>query len=218
MIKKLLLFFAILMLAGCSFSTPKNKWQLNSVNAFTSYEEYFLKGKESIANVELKRAKNYAKQSADLMTLARIELSSCALHVSVLQSAECKEYESLKPLVPSKELEAYNQFLAGALSELMVDELPSRYQNFARYVAQKEYGKAQNALDSMDNIVSKMLAASLIKKHLYPSTVKNIINESSFYGYKKAVIAWTKFYINMNIENNEKKKMLKILEVIDDSK
>ncbi|WP_345980157.1 hypothetical protein [Sulfurimonas sp. HSL3-2] len=214
MIRYILLACSLLLLSACSFTTPKNDWQINSINAYESYKKYYLKGEDNLANTDMKRAVKYAKQSADLNTLARIYLSECALHVSVLEDDDCKKYKELDDLVTSDELRSYSLFLQNKITKDDIKNLPSRYQDFSEYVQKKEYINAQKELEKMDDIVSKMVAASLIREYLDPKSIKNIIDEASFYGYKKAVINWMKFYETKVTDSTERdliNKKLKIL-------
>lgn len=214
MIRYILLACSLLLLSACSFTTPKNDWQINSINAYESYKKYYLKGEDNLANTDMKRAVKYAKQSADLNTLARIYLSECALHVSVLEDDDCKKYKELDDLVTSDELRSYSLFLQNKITKDDIKNLPSRYQDFSEYVQKKEYKNAQKELEKMDDIVSKMVAASLIREYLDPKSIKNIIDEASFYGYKKAVINWMKFYETKVTDSTERdliNKKLKIL-------
>lgn len=214
MIKYILLISSLLFITACSFTTPKNDWQINSINAYDSYKKYYLKGEDNLASTDIKRAVRYAKQSADLDTLARIYLSECALHVSVLEDDGCEKYKELDDLVTSDDLRSYYLFLQNMTTKEDIKYLPSRYQDFSSYVQKKEYANAQKEIEKMDDIVSKMISASLIKEDLDPKSIKSIIDEASFYGYKKAVINWMKFYETKVTDKNERdliNKKLKIL-------
>ena len=136
------------------------------------------------------------------------------LHVSVLEDDDCKKYKELDDLVTSDELRSYSLFLQNKITKDDIKNLPSRYQDFSEYVQKKEYKNAQKELEKMDDIVSKMVAASLIREYLDPKSIKNIIDEASFYGYKKAVINWMKFYETKVTDSTERdliNKKLKIL-------
>ena len=216
MTRYLLLFFTLFIFGACSFTTPKNDWQLKSVNAYESYQSYFLKNEQNLADADLKRALKYAKQSADLDTLARIELSRCALHVSVLENRECGEYLELEPVASSAKLHSYYLFLQNKDTKSDSKELPSRYKAFARYKEDGDYENAQKELLKMEDTVSKMISASLIKDSLHRSTIKSIIDEASFSGYKKAVINWMRFYLEKTTDVKERDLIEKKLKIIND--
>ncbi|WP_345993197.1 hypothetical protein [Sulfurimonas sp. HSL-1716] len=216
MIKYILLSCTLVLLAGCSFATPKNDWQINSINAYESYKRYYLKNEDNLADTDLKRAVKYAKQSADLDTLARIYLSECALHTGVLKKDSCEKYKDLDSLVVSDELHGYYLFLQNRITKEEIKNLPSRYRDFAAFKENGDYKDAQKEVQKMDDIVSKMIAASLIKDALSADTVKKIIEEASFYGYKKAVVSWMKFYKTKITDDNEKGLIMKRLKILSD--
>ena len=78
----LLSIMLLLLIGGCSSERPPNMWQYKAHNSYQSFERYYLEYKIDLAAIELNRAREYASQSADLSTLAQIELSVCALKVA----------------------------------------------------------------------------------------------------------------------------------------
>ncbi len=218
MIKVILLACTLIFLSACSTSTPKNDWQIQSVNAYESHQKHFLQNDDSLSNIDLKRAIKYAKQSSDLTTLATIQLSECALHVSVLEEDSCKEYLSLEPLVKDAKLHSYFLFLQNNYDANDIKNLPSKYQTFATYKLQKNYVAAQKEILASKDIVSKMIMSSLMKDSLHGSTIKSIIDEASFYGYKKSVISWMEFYRTKTTDFKEKNIIEEKLKILKDSK
>ncbi|MBU0631015.1 hypothetical protein KKA17_00045 [bacterium] len=216
MTKYLLLTCTLIFLSACSFTKPKNEWQINSINAYDSYKEYYLKGEDNLASTDMKRAVKYAKQSADLNTLARIYVSECALHVGVLEGENCAKYLNVKNLAASDELYSYYQFLQDKLAAENIKFLPSKYQRFATYKLNNDLRQAESELLKMDDIVSKMICASLVKDSLHVDTIKILIDEASFYGYKKAVINWMVFYKIKTTDLSEKNLLGKKLQILKD--
>lgn len=218
MIKVILLACTLIFLSACSTSTPKNDWQIQSVNAYESHQKHFLQNDDSLSNIDLKRAIKYAKQSSDLTTLATIHLSKCALHVSVLEEDSCQEYLSLEPLVKDDKLHSYYLFLQNNYNQNDIKNLPSKYQTFATYKLQKNYVAVQKEILASDDIISKMIMGSLMKDSLHVSTVKSIIYKASFYGYKKSVISWMEFYRTKTTDLKEKNIIEEKLKILKDSK
>lgn len=218
MMKFATLFLTAFLFLGCSSTPVKNEWQIQSVNAYESSKLYFLKDENTLANTDLKRAKKYAKQSADLSTLAKIELSQCALHVSVLEEDNCSAFIQLEPLSKDALSHSYYLFLQNQYTKDDIKNLPSRYQDFATYVLAGDYEKAQRELLSCKDILSKSIMASLIKNELSAGTIKALIDELSFYGYKKSVIAWLEFYETKLHDPNEAEDVEKRLKILKDSK
>ena len=218
MIKVILLACTLIFLSACSTSTPKNDWQIQSVNAYESHQKHFLQNDDSLSNIDHKRAIKYAKQSSDLTTLATIHLSECALHVSVLEEDSCQEYLSLEPLVKDDKLHSYYLFLQNNYNQNDIKNLPSKYRTFATYKLQKNYVAAQKEILASDDIISKMIMGSLMKDSLHVSAVKSIIYKASFYGYKKSVISWMEFYRTKTTDLKEKNIIEEKLKILKDSK
>jgi hypothetical protein len=199
-------------------STPKNSWQIQSVNAYESHQKYFLQNEDALARTDLKRAIKYAKQSSDLTTLATISLSECALHVSVLEEDRCENYLSLKPLVNDEKLYSYYLFLQKSYDAKDIKNLPTKYQAFASLILQNKYDDAQKELLASEDLLSKMIMASLMKDSLHVSSISTIIDEASFYGYKKNVLSWMEFYTTKTTDEKEKNKIQEKLRILKDSK
>ncbi len=218
MIRFYLLPCCLLFFSACSTSSPKNSWQIQSVNAYESHQKYFLQNEDALARTDLKRALKYAKQSANLTTLATIELSECALHVSNLQEENCAAYLAIEPLVNDVKLHSYFLFLQQKYEQKDIKNLPDKYQSFASLLLQKRYEDATKELLSTEDFLSKMIMASLMKKSLHVSTIASIIEEASFYGYKKNVLSWMEFYSTKTTDVDEKKRIQEKLKILKDSK
>lgn len=218
MIRSFLLTCSLVFFSACASSSPKNSWQIQSVNAYESHQKYFLQNEDALSKTDLKRAIKYAKQSADFTTLATIYLSECALHVSTLQEDKCEVYLSLEPLVKDAKLHSYYLFLHNNYDAKDIENLPKKYQAFASFVLQRNYANAEKELLATDDLLCKMIMASLIQNSLHVSSIKAIIDEASFYGYKKNVLSWLEFYISKSTDEDERKRSEEKLKVLKDSK
>ncbi len=218
MIKVILLTCTLIFLSACSTSTPKNDWQIQSVNAYESHQKHFLQNDDSLSYIDLKRAIKYAKQSSDFTTLATIHLSECALHVSTVQEDSCEEYVAIEPLVNDAKLHSYYLFLQNSYGIKDIENLPPKYQSFAKYKLHNDFEAAQKEILASKDIISKMIMGSLMKDSLYDKTITNIIDESSFYGYKKSVISWMEFYRTKTIDLKEKNIVEEKMKILKDSK
>jgi hypothetical protein len=203
MIKLFLAFSTLLLLLGCSSTEPKNEWQFQSVNAYESSKHYFLKDDVALANTDLKRAKKYAKQSADLTTLLHIELSQCALHKAVLDDDNCSTFKQLQPLVLDKKSDSYYLFINKQYTKEDIENLPKQYQEFAEYLLKRDFKNASLELLVQEDLLSKMLMASLLKENLSLQNIKSLIDQLSLYGYKKGVISWLEYYKTRLIDKND---------------
>lgn len=205
----------ILLLSGCSIKTPVNEWEYKSTGAFNSYTKHFLTNKDILAQDDLEKALEYAKQSANLEQLARITLGVCALKLSVGIDDKCREYKNIKEIISSKELNSYYQMLQNSLKEEEIQNLPSQYQNFISFKQSANYEEAFKAIQNIDQTTSKFIAATFIKEKLTKEQINYLLDIASYHGYKKLVIFWLKQLSYLESDTMQKeliKKKIYILE------
>ncbi len=203
-----LLFLFTLVFTACSTKAPPNRWQYQSNSAYKNFEQYYLENHTDMAASEFNRARSYATQSADLSTLARIELSRCALKFALLEPFSCKEYEDLIPLTHDRELLTYYSFLSGKATAEFQPLLPHQYQKLASLQIQNNNALIDQEIKTMTPLTSRMIAAALEFKHLDESTIEAIITDASYLGYKHAVIVWMNVLIERT-SDSEKRKILR---------
>lgn len=212
--KKIFLILTLLLLVnGCSFKNPPNKWQYNSADSFESYKNNFYYGYDTLAQKDLNKAIEDAKKSADITTLARIYLGTCAVHISVGMDDNCSNYTeiaNIQELAEEKSLDAYYSFITHSIQKQQIPLLPKRYQNFARLLNEGAIQEAIEDMHEMDSISSKLLSASLVKEKLSIKDIKKVINSASFYGYKKAGLYWLEI-LQKRLQNKNKEKGQKTL-------
>jgi len=189
-------------------------WQYKTHNSYKSFEKYFLEYKLDLAALELIRAREYASQSADLSTLAQIELSACALKVALLEPYICERFDTLEDLANSEKLSAYKHFLQNKLSEEEVSDLPNQYRAFAQARLNEDSVQMQTEVSKITPLTSKMISASLMQDRLTLETRKEILNEISFHGYTYGTIAWLTFEIEHTKDAVQKRKLQQKLKVI----
>jgi len=209
-----LFVISLLLFFGCSTKSPQNKWQYQSYNSYKSFEKYFLEYKLDLAAIELDRARESAKVSANLDTLARIELSKCALQVALLQEFTCKDYDSLKSLIKDNELSSYYNFLSVKFDKNDLNNLPKQYHSFAEAFLSKDLKSMKKSLKTVEPFTSQMIAASLIKEELDESTISMIVDKASFRGYRYAVIVWLNFQIDQSDDPQERELLKEKLKII----
>lgn len=192
--KRLYVLFLLVMVSGCSMKPSPDKWKTQTANAFASYQEYFLHGEDRLAKLELKRAIQEASCSTDLMPLARIYLGKCALHIAVLEDTSCPDYAQVRDLPEiSGELNNYFLMLQHRIDEVDPTMLPHQYREYVRQVKRRDYKAAFSCIRKMKETSSKLIAAALIKGELDYGMIGYILDQASFRGYKKAVLAWLRF-------------------------
>jgi hypothetical protein len=183
--------FITLFFAACSFKTPPNQWQIKANNALQQYQKNFLSNQMLLANNDLKRSINHAKQSSDLTTLGAVYLTQCAMEkIAHLPLDGCYMYQKITSLIDSKEQKAYQAFIQNVLQEEHLTHLDKKYHAFAQALFQNNQLQAKKELFKLESVISRLLAASLIKEHLTHDEINILIEQSSFYGYKKATLFW----------------------------
>jgi len=192
------------LMNGCNTVSPPNRWQYQSNSAYKNFERYYLEDHADLAAFELERARLYAKQSADLTTLARIELSKCALNTALLKPFSCKEYENVCRMAEDPESQAYYAFLSGTITQESIALLPKQYQNIGSLLMQKNSNLINQEINKITPLTSRMIAAALAIQVLDEGTIENIISDASYLGYKYAVIVWMNLLIERTTDNTKR--------------
>jgi len=205
---------SLLLFSGCSLHVEKNEWQYKSSRAFHSFTKEYLSAHEILAKADKKAAEHYAKQSADLETLARVYLGECAIYKSVGVLSTCKEYQELAMVVNDATLQAYFMFINQKLTPKTVQNLPKKYQPFAQAWYKQEYNKAFEILQKCDDDISKLLWAALIKEHLTQQQREQMLSIASYNGYKKAVLFWLSELKKYEKELNKRKLIDKKIAIL----
>jgi len=209
-----LLITALFIFVGCSTKVVDNKWQYQSYDSYTNFKKSLLQYKLELAAIELDRARLNAKHSANLNTLARVELSSCALHVALLGEFTCKKFVELRPLINDKRLDAYYNFLSLNFNKDDISVLPTQYREFAKAYLKRDTKAMNRAILALKPLTSKMIAASLIKEKISQDVVRSIVDEASFKGYRYAVINWLNVEIDMCSNKDARDILVKKLKII----
>lgn len=204
----------VTIFVGCSLKTKPNLWEYKSAQAFESFKNNFLKGRESLAKSDLKRAVEIAKSSDDLTQLASIYLGKCALELAVGQKDKCEDFHQIQKLVRSKKLDNYYYFLQNDTKRLDPKFLPKRYKGFANVLKKGDYKAANKAIESIEDPVSAMVSLSLLGDKALKKSIKNVLKKVSFYGYKKGVIYLLGRLVKKTIDPQEKEKLQKKIAVL----
>jgi len=208
MIKFIISVLIISLFSACSFKSEPNEWKYKSINAFSSYTSNFLSNRDALAKSDLKRALTHAKQSANLTQLSRIYLGECALNISVGIYDKCLKYKEISELVDDESLNSYYKFINSRITKAEIKTLKDPYKDFATNLVSQDFAKAKENMFNMDKITSKLLSASLIKNKLNFDEVEMLIEDASFYGYKKSVIFW----LNIQKSKTTSKSKIKIID------
>ena len=100
-------------------------WQLNSHNALSAFQSYYLKGDTRSAQVEFERARAELQSTGRGDLVARAELVRCAARTARLEFDNCPGFEKLRADAGAEEL-AYYEFLSGRAQRAASDDPLSR--------------------------------------------------------------------------------------------
>ena len=209
---RLILLTLIFLFSACSTNPPKNKWQYEACAAQGDYQKHFLQNRRLRASSDLFQARESALQSANLRIIIDIELSVCALNISILKNDNCEKAQSLLELEPNAQQSAYLHFLQKNYAKEEISLLPKAYQNLAEANLKKE--EINPLLVTLEPLSSRAVASALFKKQLHKQNIQDLIDELSFYGYKSPIIAWLKYQIQETSDIKEKKRLQAKLKIL----
>jgi len=204
-----IILLSIIFFNACSIKTKPNNTYYKMSNAFKTYQKDFLSSYDILAKNDLKRAKNFAKQNADIDALATIYLGECALNISVGKDMKCQRYLDIKDLLTNDLLDAYYHLITLKLKKNDLKIVPKDYVKFAKYLYNKDYTKAYSEILEMPKVSSQLIASSLIKTSLTKHQIKSLLKIASFNGYKKSSIFWLKELKNKTKDIDEQKRIEK---------
>ncbi len=205
---------ALIILSGCSSAQPKNRWQYQATSSLNAYTQHFLEGNILRAKSDLAHARKEASKSARLHTLIDIELSVCAMHTSVLEPDACEKASELLALEPEPSRQAYLDLLNNKLSPLQIQDLPQQYQEFATALLSKDTTALNDDIKTMQPLSSRLLASALIKEQLNQENLQDLIDKLSYYGYKRALLAWMKLQVEKEEDVQRKEKLVQKLKIL----
>lgn len=202
--KSLTLALLILFMASaCSFKEPHNAWQIKSAISLKNYERFFLSNQLVQADNEIKKSILHAQKSANLETLSRVYLTECALNLAVLKPLNCQAYLDVNQAYEDPALLAYYALLNNHIQQSQIYLLPLKYQAFASALLQQNSDKIQSSILNLNSVSSQLIASSVAKTQLQLSTVRQLIKNTSEYGYQQAAIQWMQYLANTTPSKTE---------------
>lgn len=204
----------LVLLSACSAPRHQDQWRYDAADATLAYREHFLHDNALMRADAYRRALRASQQSADLLPMARLYLTRCALNKAVLIDDPCDAYADVSPLIDSAELDAYYAMLTGTLDTDRIEQLPEQYRPFARAVAAQDAAAVRTALRTLAPPTSRMIAASTVLDTLDEALVETIVHDASEHGYRRAVIAWMHHLLLITNDPKKKKRLEKKLELI----
>lgn len=214
-IKTYLVFLSLLaLLSSCSNPQPENKWQHDAAGMCLSYQKHFLEAKDLRAALDLRHARKSASYSAQLKTLIDIELTACAMELSVLSSYTCDEVSKLLELEPDDKQKAYYHLLNSQLIDEEIPQLPSQYRDFASSLLQGNIQSINQNIAKIEPLSSRLVAAALAKDKIDDKNINALIERLSFKGYKKPLLSWMYVQMQKEQDTKEKARLLKKIKVL----
>lgn len=202
---KILFLIFIFFLGGCSHPPAVNQWKYDAVSSLQSYQKHFLQKRLLRAKSDLARARSFASQSADLHTRIDIELTVCAMNISVLDPTACEDASVLLQIDPDPSQLAYLHLLRSEIRPEEVTFLPAQYKVFAAAAAEKDTFAINKQINQIQPLSSRLLASALAQESLSEQNIQELITELSYHGYKNPLLAW--LALQMQRETDPQKKV-----------
>ena len=213
-LKYLFLGISFFILVSCASPQAKNNWQYEAVRMTNAYQKHFLQAKISRANLDVQHAKKLSKQSANLQTLIDVELTICAMHVSILSPINCDNASTLLKVQPDLQQKAYLSLLNNSLDKQDIHLLPQQYQDFAKALKNTNSKYINKEINAMQPISSKLIASSLAQPYINNENISSLIKELSFLGYKNPLISWLQVQESRETKPQEKIRIRAKIEVL----
>ncbi len=203
--QNILIVIFIFLFAGCSHPSVINTWQYDAASSLHDYQEHFLQKHLLRANSELVRARSFASQSADLHTRIDIELTVCAMQLSILKAASCENASLLLQIEPDPFQLAYAHLLTSELKEEEIKRLPDQYKDFAAAMIEKDTAKINAQVKQIRPLSSRLVASALAQDYLDDANIEELVKALSYHGYKNPLLPW--LTVQMQKETDPQKKV-----------
>jgi hypothetical protein len=198
--KIILLILPFLLFLGCSTTCHQE---------LTSYKINFLRQNDTAAQKSLQSA--IEKADGDYDALGVIYLSECGLNKSLGIDDGCEKFKEISSKVKGKDYQVFVDFLNHKLTKENIKYLSKNYHDFATHLLEKDYKKANEDVRVIEPLSSQLVSAYLLKDHIETQTIKDVINNNYYYGYKRAVLFWLK---ELKARTSDEKQIAEIEEKI----
>ncbi len=205
--QRTLILFFIFLFTGCSHPPAVNTWQYDAASAMQAYEKHFLQKHLLRAKSDLSRARSSASQSADLHTRIDIELSVCALNLSILKADLCENASALLQIEPNDSQSAYLHLLRSELKTEQISSLPVQYRPFAEAIADNDTLAINTQIRQIRPLSSRLVVSALAQEQISNENIEGLITELSYHGYKNPLLAWLKVQMNNETDLHKKVKL-----------
>jgi hypothetical protein len=190
--KKLSVFFLILMLSACGSSTQVPAWKDKAFRYLEDYKVHFLAGKEDATEPHFIKARKEIASGNDLSLLAVAYLTKYALHTASLESFDSAEFARLQRLEPNAANMAYCHFLKGNFSAVDPQALSSRYAGILKAASAKDVKSAVREINLIEDPLSRLIACGVWVRYLPfdEAILQTAISTASAHGWRRPLWAY----------------------------
>lgn len=210
----LCLLSLIFYITACSNPQPENKWQYDAVLMSEKHKKHFLQDNLIAARLDLNHARKFASRSAELRTLIDIELQACAMKIASLEVDQCERAAELLSLQSNDSQNAYLNLLLSKISTETIEYLPTQYQSFAEVFIGGDKILINKSLAKIRPLTSRLIASSLYKESIDDINIQELIDELSYRGYKRPLLAWLNQQMQREEDSQERERLRAKIQVL----
>ena len=165
-------------------------WKQNAAADTVNFIESSFIGNESYASKYFEKMLEDFRMTVDPDEIVKAYLAKCAVSFAMLEYSDCAEVAEMLPLLKNKDNIAYYNFVSGRARR--ADEVPEKYREIFDISKNCDTGKANSALSSEKNPVTRLIkAASLTKMACGNAETAGIaVDTASKEGWKKAALKY----------------------------
>jgi hypothetical protein len=185
---KQFVIFILILLAACAGSEKSPEWKIRSWDSLTRFKNFYLQGKDRIAEEEFEKAKAEIASTGNLKIAAQAELVRCAMRVASLDFSPCTDFDRFEKEIGPEEV-SYSHFIRGDWDQVDLRRIPDQYR---RLVSAKDDFKSNRAAQEIKDPVSRLIAVALLFKRgrSEPETITAALETASEQGWRRPVLAW----------------------------
>jgi hypothetical protein len=190
--KKFLITGMLMIICACATTSQVPEWQQTAFRDMENFKTRFLAGKESIAEAHFNRARGALAAGNNLDLLAKAYLTRYALHASVLEEFDEREFLRIVRLQSMPANLSYYNFLKGNFAAVDERLLPAQYSKIIKSAREKNLAQARKEIPAIDDPVSRLVACGVWIKHLPgdETILQTAINTAAENGWQKPLWAY----------------------------
>ena len=181
------LFLFILVSCGAGHIPT---WKQNAAADTANFIESSFIGNEGYASKYFDKMLEDFRMTVDPDEIVKAYLTKCIVGFALLEYSECREVAEMFPLLKNKENIVYYTFVSGRARS--ADEVPEKYREIFNISKNCDAGKANSALSSEKDPVTRLVKAAAITKTGCGNaeTAEIALVTASKEGWKKAALKY----------------------------